>query len=189
MQKHEIAGSPSQTTQSHTNIFSYCHITAQKLKFSIKDFYSKWDHICRKLRNSSHLVKKSLMENFIFVECKLQTARFPWRLGFMKLFIWLTHFMVLVFFYIPLKTSENLWLSYVFRGYKKWLDMKLFKKYSYIWNYSYIFTYSYYLQLMSRYTQFLGDLMISLGNLSGTKVGILLSQNPVPQHEEHFKMN
>ena len=33
--------------------------TAQKMKFSIKDFYSKCDLM-------SHLLKKSLMENFIF---------------------------------------------------------------------------------------------------------------------------
>ena len=30
--------------------------TAQKMKFSIKDFFSKW----------SHLLEKSLMENFLF---------------------------------------------------------------------------------------------------------------------------
>ena len=41
--------------------------TAQKMKFSIKDFFSKCDQICRKLRIWSHLQKKSLMENFIFL--------------------------------------------------------------------------------------------------------------------------
>ena len=41
-------------------------ITAQKMKFSIKDFFSKCDQICRKLRTWSHLLKKPLMENFIF---------------------------------------------------------------------------------------------------------------------------
>ena len=40
--------------------------TAQKTKFSIKDFLSKCDQIRRKLRIWSHLLKKSLMENFIF---------------------------------------------------------------------------------------------------------------------------
>ena len=40
--------------------------TAQKMKFSIKDFVSKCDQICRKLRIWSHLLKKSLMENVIF---------------------------------------------------------------------------------------------------------------------------
>ena len=40
--------------------------TAQKMKFSIKDFFSKCDQIRRKLQIWSHLLKKSLMENFIF---------------------------------------------------------------------------------------------------------------------------
>ena len=40
--------------------------TAQKTKLSIKDFFSKCDQIRRKLRIWSHLLKKSLMENFIF---------------------------------------------------------------------------------------------------------------------------
>ena len=41
-------------------------ITTQKIKFSIKDFSSKCDQIGRKLRIWSHLLKKSLMENFTF---------------------------------------------------------------------------------------------------------------------------
>ena len=36
------------------------------MKFSIKDFFSKCDQIRSILRIWSHLVKKSLMENFIF---------------------------------------------------------------------------------------------------------------------------
>ena len=40
---------------------------AQKMKFSNEDFFSKCDQIRRKLRIWSHLLKKSLMENFIFV--------------------------------------------------------------------------------------------------------------------------
>ena len=39
---------------------------AQKMKFSIKDFFSEYDQIRRKLRIWSHLLKKSLMEKFIF---------------------------------------------------------------------------------------------------------------------------
>ena len=39
-------------------------VTAQKMKFSIKGFFSKCDQICRKLRIWSHLSKKSLIENF-----------------------------------------------------------------------------------------------------------------------------
>ena len=41
-------------------------ITAQKMKFSIKDFFSKYDQISRKLQIWSHLLKKSLMESYIF---------------------------------------------------------------------------------------------------------------------------
>ena len=48
-------------------------LTAQKLKFSIKDFFSKCDKIRRKMRLWSHLLKKSLMENFIFC-----AVTFPW---------------------------------------------------------------------------------------------------------------
>ena len=40
--------------------------TAQNMKFSIKDFFSKCDQIRGKLLLWSYLVKKSSMENFIF---------------------------------------------------------------------------------------------------------------------------
>ena len=40
--------------------------TAQKMKFCIEDFFSKCDQLCSFLRIWSHLLKKSLMENFIF---------------------------------------------------------------------------------------------------------------------------
>ena len=40
--------------------------TAHKMKFSIKDFFSKCDQIRRKLQIWSYLLTKSLMENFIF---------------------------------------------------------------------------------------------------------------------------
>ena len=36
------------------------------MKFSINDFFSECDHICSFLRISSHLLKKSLMSDFIF---------------------------------------------------------------------------------------------------------------------------
>ena len=39
---------------------------AQKIKFSIKYFFSKYDQIRSLLWIWSHLLKKSLMENFIF---------------------------------------------------------------------------------------------------------------------------
>ena len=37
------------------------------MKFSIEDFFSKCEHILRKLRIWSYLLKKSSMENFIFL--------------------------------------------------------------------------------------------------------------------------
>ena len=49
--------------------------TAQKSKFSIKDFFSKCDQIHSLLRIWSHLLKKSLMENFIFF------VQYKWVLG------------------------------------------------------------------------------------------------------------
>ena len=45
---------------------SVLHNTAQKMKFSIKDFFSKYDQIRRKLQILSHLLKASLMENLFF---------------------------------------------------------------------------------------------------------------------------
>ena len=37
------------------------------MKFSIKDLFIKWDQIRSFLQIWSHLLKKSLMENFIFL--------------------------------------------------------------------------------------------------------------------------
>ena len=42
-----------------------CFNTAQKMKFSIKDLFSKCDLMSMKLQIWSHLLKKSLMENFV----------------------------------------------------------------------------------------------------------------------------
>ena len=46
--------------------FSKVWSTVQKIKFFIKDFFSKCNQICRKQQIWSHLLKKSLMENFFF---------------------------------------------------------------------------------------------------------------------------
>ena len=45
--------------------------TAQKMKFSIKDYFSKCDQIRSVLRIWSHLLKKSLMEKLIFCAVNL----------------------------------------------------------------------------------------------------------------------
>ena len=47
--------------------------TAQKMKFSFKDLFSKCGQIRRKLRIWLHLLKKTLMENFIFL-CSVITV-------------------------------------------------------------------------------------------------------------------
>ena len=50
--------------------------TVQKMKYSFKDFFSKCDQICRKLRIWSHLLKKFFTENFIF--CVVCYWNFNW---------------------------------------------------------------------------------------------------------------
>ena len=74
--------------------------TAQKIKFSIKDFFSKCNQIHSKLRIWSHLLKKPLMENFIFCAVYMRTDHvwpnaYPlfyfillWRLGSSGLTNW-----------------------------------------------------------------------------------------------------
>ena len=42
-------------------------IIAQKIKFYVKDFFSKCDQMRRKLRIWSHLLNEFLMENFTFI--------------------------------------------------------------------------------------------------------------------------
>ena len=46
------------------------------MRFSIKDFFSKYDKMRRKLRIWSHLLKKSLMENFIFCAFSIRFSPF-----------------------------------------------------------------------------------------------------------------
>ena len=54
------------------------------MKFSIKGFFSKCDQIRRKLRIWSHLLKKSLMENFNFYAMNKING-----MGLFKLVAWL----------------------------------------------------------------------------------------------------
>ena len=49
--------------------------TAQKMKFSIKNFFSKCDQIRSLLRTWSHLLKKSLMENFFFCAVRREKSQ------------------------------------------------------------------------------------------------------------------
>ena len=59
--------------------------TAQEMKFSNKDFFSKCDQICSFLGIWSHLLKKSLMENFIFVQCSIKIPSFNEKLSLLKI--------------------------------------------------------------------------------------------------------
>ena len=45
------------------------------MKFSVKDFFSKYEQIRRKLWIRSHLLKKSLMVNFIFCVVYVKTLK------------------------------------------------------------------------------------------------------------------
>ena len=57
--------------------------TVQKMKFSIMDFFSKCDQIRSFLRIWSHLLKKSVMKNFIFCAVFL---KYVWWGYFLNLF-------------------------------------------------------------------------------------------------------
>ena len=51
------------------------------MKFSIKDFLSKYDQMRSFLPIWSDLLKKSLMENFIFVQCQMPDLSMPHQRG------------------------------------------------------------------------------------------------------------
>ena len=77
------------------------------MKFSIWDFSSKCDQIRRKLRIWSHLLEKSLMETFIFVQCNYVFTTIP---------IMLFENIILTFFLNnrPLPLREKCWYSEFF---------------------------------------------------------------------------
>ena len=57
-------------------VFKLYRVTARKMKFSIKEFFSKCDQIRRMLRIWSHLLKNSLMENLIFCAVRANNSFF-----------------------------------------------------------------------------------------------------------------
>ena len=68
--------------------------TAQKVNFSIKDFFSKCDQICKFLYpESAHLLKKSLMENVNFFAvtaqncCRYFKPKWPFKIWGMPFFL------------------------------------------------------------------------------------------------------
>ena len=52
-----------------SKIFTKLH---KKMKLPIKDFFSKYDQVCRFLWIRSHLQRKSLMEYFIFFPVQVE---------------------------------------------------------------------------------------------------------------------
>ena len=62
-------------TDTFTPVACNMQDTAQKIRFSIKDLFSKCDQIRRKLRIWSHLPKKSLMGNFILCAARHKYIR------------------------------------------------------------------------------------------------------------------
>ena len=61
-------------------------ITAQKMKLSIKNFFSKCEQIRSKLPIWSHLLKKSLLENFIFCAVNSEIIKAPWQFLFGEIY-------------------------------------------------------------------------------------------------------
>ena len=60
----------------HFDLESFVRDTAQKMKFSITDFCSKYGQIRSFLRIWSHLLKKSVMENFIFCVVRVLLVKY-----------------------------------------------------------------------------------------------------------------
>ena len=102
--------------------------TAQKMKFSIKAFFSKCDQIRRKLWIWLHLLKKSLMENFIFL-CSEQpyvsmTIVQRIKLIFDEYNLLLNYYLIFILKYIYIYT-QYIHILYI---------------YKYIYKYIYIYT-------------------------------------------------
>ena len=119
--------------------------TAQKMKFSIKAFFSKCDQIRRKLWIWLHLLKKSLMENFIFL-CSEQpyvsmTIVQRIKLIFDEYNLLLNYYLIFILKYIYIYT-QYIHILYI---------------YKYIYKYIYIYTtytYTIYTPLMYTYTTY-----------------------------------
>ena len=82
------------------------------MKFSIKDFFTKCDQICRKLPIWSHLLNIFLMVNFIFctVSPCIDKKILVHKINFLILFIW---------FQFRLIRRENLQILHLYLGMKK----------------------------------------------------------------------
>ena len=88
------------------------------MKFSIEDFFSKYNHLCSFLRILSHLLKESLIENFIFCALNHFYCLYDYtvitlfyiciaiiivaKIGFFKTFSKASYFWLLLLFYLIL---------------------------------------------------------------------------------------
>ena len=108
--------------------------TAQRKKFSINNFFSKSDQIRSFLRVWSNLLKKSLIENFIFLcivagndpyiklpLCRTLRGRGDKNLAFEPVLRVVDPFYATSLFLYLLKNSEKSGFFCVFRGYRKTL--------------------------------------------------------------------
>ena len=93
--------------------------TLHKKKFSIKDFFSKYDQIHIFLRIWSHLLKKSLMENFIF--CAVTFISMPFIVIF--LLLWKEYWEK----FMAIGISSTCLFEYI---WNKWTLCKIF----FVWN-------------------------------------------------------
>ena len=89
-------------------------ITAQKMKFSIKNFSSNCDQIRRRLRIWSHLLKKSLMEKFSFL-CSERPFSEIWKDQWFSNFLQKPHVWGKIWFWIfgpriswPIRMQDSL---------------------------------------------------------------------------------
>ena len=109
-----IIWNPDPLELKSTSIDPTCH-TSQKLKFSIKNFFSKHDQIRRKLQIWSHLLNKSLMENFIFCsesQCSFKLHSYSERgWGWNPMDSLLGDFRVMKFF-ISVNQLKEIWKPY-----------------------------------------------------------------------------
>ena len=91
------------------------------MKFSIKDFFSKCDQIRSYLRIWSHLLKKSLMGNFIF--CALFIACIELALP-------------------DFSNNNNFWgQNFHWRTFEEWKKMKKESKNNTLWKSDLVFTF------------------------------------------------
>ena len=93
----------------------FAAVSLRKIKSSIKHFFSKCDEIRRILRIWSHLLKKSLIENFIFCAVDL----LPLCLTLTDNFKWTTF---RIFWYF--NTFFNFFFNSVFNNLPRFLPMK-----------------------------------------------------------------